>query len=184
MSPREYIKITKSFPIAAATAFQTLTPNPSNDTEPKDPFHFVHVSGAGATTSPGRFTSLFARVKGEAELALDDMQKANPSFRVSSVRPAFIDWTGHAELKPYLPDFGVVKTVFPYLFSPLMRLGARSFWSPTEPLGQFLTGMAMGRFESKLAGEGFETLSGGLAIVENAGFRRMMGLDSVTVKEL
>jgi hypothetical protein len=77
-----------------------------------------------------------------------------------------------------MPDLGIVKTAFPYIFSPLMKFAGKSLWSPTEPLGQFLTGMAMGRFDGKLAGDGIETLPGGMAVVENTAFRRLMGLDS------
>ncbi|OKL56451.1 hypothetical protein UA08_08219 [Talaromyces atroroseus] len=54
-----------------------------------EPFDFVYVSGSGATTTPGRFSALFARLKGEAEMALAGL-----------LRPAFIDVKEHSAIKP------------------------------------------------------------------------------------
>lgn len=172
---REYVTITKTFPLAAAKAFQSLPGKP----ETKDPFHFVYVSGDGATFTPGRLTPFFGRVKGEAELALAEMQKENPaSFRATTVRPAFVDWTGHEELKPYLPDLGAFKNITGSVMSPVMKYLANGKWSsPTEPLGRFMTGLAMGMWDGALDGEGVERLSGGLTVVSNTGIRRVVGLD-------
>jgi hypothetical protein len=172
---REYITITKTFPLAAAKAFQSL----SSKSETKEPFHFVYVSGDGSTFTPGRFTPFFGRVKGEAELALAEMQKANPSsLRATTVRPAFVDWTGHEEIKPFLPDLGLFKNAAATVLSPVAKHLARSKWSPTEPLGRFLTGMAMGMWDGALEGEGVEKLPGGFTVVDNPGIRRVMGLDA------
>ncbi len=173
---REYITITKTYPLAAAKAFQTL---PSK-TAANGPFHFVYVSGEGATFTPGLLTPFFGRIKGETELALAELQKSNPtSFRATSVRPGFVDWTGHEEIKPFLPDLGVLKNVTGSIFSPIAKYAARGSWSPTEPLGRFLTGMATGMWDGALDGEGVERLPGGSAIVGNKGLRRVMGLDAV-----
>ncbi|KAH6857005.1 hypothetical protein B0I37DRAFT_368988 [Chaetomium sp. MPI-CAGE-AT-0009] len=175
VSKEDYITITKTYPLAAAEAFQTL---PSK-TGSKDPFHFVYVSGDGATFTPGRLTPIFGRVKGEAELALAEMQKSNPSsLRASTVRPSFVDWNGHEEIKPFLPELGAFKTVVGGILSPMMKYVGKSKWSPTEPLGKFLTGMAMGMWDGALDGEGVQRLPGGFAVVENPGFRRVMGLDA------
>jgi hypothetical protein len=107
------------------------------------------------------------------------MEKANPStFRATTVRPAFIDFSGHGELKPFLPDMGVLKSVATSVFSPVAKHLARSLWSPTEPLGRFLTGMAMGMWDGALEGEGVEKLPGGFTVVANTGMRRIMGLDA------
>ena len=173
---REYITITKTYPLAAAKAFQTL---PSKSAA-NGPFHFVYVSGEGATFTPGLLTPFFGRIKGETELALAEVQKSNPtSFRATSVRPGFVDWTGHEEIKPFLPDLGVLKNVTGSIFSPIAKYAARGSWSPTEPLGRFLTGMATGMWDGALDGEGVERLPGGSAIVGNKGLRRVMGLDAV-----
>ncbi|KAJ4300656.1 hypothetical protein N0V88_003342 [Collariella sp. IMI 366227] len=51
------------------------------------------------------------KLEGEAEIALDELQKLNPStFRATTVRPGFVDWTNHQDLKPVLPELGWVKT--------------------------------------------------------------------------
>ncbi|KAK4031180.1 hypothetical protein C8A01DRAFT_21570 [Parachaetomium inaequale] len=176
VSKEDYITITKSYPLAAAQAFQSL---PSK-AETKEPFHFVYVSGDGATFTPGRLTPIFGRVKGETELALAEMQKSNPSsFRATTVRPGFVDWTGHEEIKPFLPDLGTFKNVAGSIMSPVMKYAAKSKWSPTEPLGRFLTGMATGLWDGALGGEGVERLPGGFTVVENTGVRRLIGLDAV-----
>ncbi|KAL2018374.1 hypothetical protein VTK56DRAFT_909 [Thermocarpiscus australiensis] len=177
VSKEEYIKITKAFPLAAATAFQSLPSDSPNDGS-RQPFNFVYVSGDGATFSPGPFTPFFGRVKGEAELKLAEMRESNPSFRASTVRPGFVDWTGHAEIKPVLPELGLIRTALGHAFTPIARYLARDRWSPTEPLGRFLTGMAMGKWDDVLEGEGVETLPGGFKVVENTGIRRVMGLDA------
>jgi hypothetical protein len=131
------------------------------------------------TFTPGRLTPLFARVKGEAELALAKMQQENPSsFRATTVRPGFVDWTGHDELKSFLPDFGAFKSITGSVMSPVTKYLANGKWSsPTEPLGRFMTGMAMGMWDGALDGEGVERLSSGLTVVENTGIRRVMGLN-------
>jgi hypothetical protein len=144
------------------------------------PFHFVYVSGDGATFAPNYFTPFFGRVKGETELALAELQKLNAStLRATTVRPGFVDWTGHAELKPYLPAIGAFKNVAGSIISPVFRYGLKSKWTPTEPLGRFLTGMATGMWDDALdGGEGVQRLPGGFTVVENSGLRRLIGLDS------
>ncbi|KAK3903390.1 hypothetical protein C8A05DRAFT_32889 [Staphylotrichum tortipilum] len=175
VSKEEYVTITKTYPLAAAKAFQSLPQNSKTE----EPFHFVYVSGEGATFTPGRLTPFFGKVKGEAELSLGEIQASNPaSFRATSVRPAFVDWTGHEEIKPFLPDFGLIKNVAGSVMSPIVRFAAGSSWSPTKPLGKFLTGMAMGMWDGALDGEGVERLPSGLAVVRNTGIRRVMGLDA------
>jgi hypothetical protein len=126
-------------------------------------------------------TPIFGRVKGETELALAEMQKSNPSsLRASTVRPAFVDWAGHEEIKPFLPEIGTLKSVAGSILSPMMKFVGKSKWSPTAPLGKFLTGMAMGMWNGALDGEGVEKLPGGFTVVNNPGFRRVMELDVAT----
>ncbi|KAL2133522.1 hypothetical protein VTI74DRAFT_2208 [Chaetomium olivicolor] len=174
VSKEEYIKITKTFPLVAAKAFQSLPYN----SDPQQPFHFVYVSGDGATFNPGRLTPFFGRIKGEAELALAEMQKANSAtFRATTVRPGFVDWTRHQELKRFLPELGWIKSIVGSTLSPIMNHAFRSFTTPTEPLGKFLTGMAMGTWDGDLDGDGVERLPGGFTVVGNTAMRRVMGLD-------
>ncbi|KAK8052233.1 nucleoside-diphosphate-sugar epimerase [Apiospora rasikravindrae] len=146
----EYIKITKTFALEAAKAFQDLAPSDS------EPFNFVYVSGAGATTDPGRFSSLFARVKGETELALAAMRNGKPHrFHALSMRPAGVDGSAHEAIRPYLPTPPLALRLMAPVLMPAMRNLTPRFHSPTEPMGRFLTELAMGRHAEQVrAAEG------------------------------
>ncbi|CAG7924875.1 unnamed protein product [Penicillium olsonii] len=171
VSKEQYEKITKDFTLAAAKAFSTIKP-------PSAPFRFIHVSGEGATQNPGRFSPIFARVKGETESLLGKLSEENPHFRVDSVRPAFVDSAEHQAIKPYLPSAGLAETVMKAgvaLIAPGIRCFYKSMHSPTQHLGPFLTDMAMGRYEAKLQGPGVFKLGGGF-VVENVGMRRILGI--------
>ncbi|KAJ5730627.1 uncharacterized protein N7483_005135 [Penicillium malachiteum] len=169
VNKEQYIKITKDYTMAAATAFSTLKPeNP--------PFRFIHVSGEGATQEPGRFSPIFARTKGEVETLLGELSEKNSnSFRADSVRPAFVDPAAHDAIKPYIPALGVIYKVSELLLGPGVRHLYKSMHSPTNHLGPFLTEMAMGRMDVKIEGTGSFKLGGGW-VVENKGMRRMLGL--------
>ncbi|KAJ4390881.1 hypothetical protein N0V93_004480 [Gnomoniopsis smithogilvyi] len=165
----EYVKITKDYALRAAEAFQTL----GSDTQP---FNFVYVSGDGTTHTPGRFTPIFGRVKGETELLLAAMRKANPSFHASAIRPAFIDAAAHDAIKPYLPVPGLAKAVLLPPFAAAARTFMRSKCSPTEPLARFMTDMAMGKLDARLQDANVEKV-GDFPILENSMFRELAGLD-------
>ncbi|ORY70448.1 putative nucleoside-diphosphate-sugar epimerase [Pseudomassariella vexata] len=167
----EYIKITKTYALEAAKAFQTLPPSP------RDPFNFVYISGSGATTEPGWFSMISARTKGETEAALAEMRRANPQLHASSVRPAFIDEWAHEAIKPYVPAKPLAYKFFLPFVGVGIRRGMVSLWSPTEPLGRFLVEMAMGRHQGSLtAGNDIQKI-GEFPILENTAFRRLAGLD-------
>ncbi len=170
---REYVEITKDFALAAAEAFQHFS------SDPTEPFNFVYVSGEGATFRPGPFTPIFGRVKGETELALAGLGEKNPLFRAVSVRPGFVDPAAHDAVQPYIPILGLARRVAGVALGPAIRTLAKGNWSPTQPLGVFLTDAALGRWDNnRLEGLGFQSLGGGTsALVENVGFRRLMGLD-------
>ncbi|KAI1340236.1 putative nucleoside-diphosphate-sugar epimerase [Xylariaceae sp. FL0016] len=170
VSKEEYVKITKDYALEASKAFQSLPP-------PNEPFHFVYVSGMGATTNPGAFSAIFARVKGETELALADMRRQNPLFRASSVRPAGVDATDHAAIQPYVPALPLARRIFNTPMLATMRLAFRQYVSPTEDLGRFLTEMAMGKPKIDASAKDVQMV-GEFPIVENAAFRRAMGLSS------
>lgn len=122
------------------------------------------------------FTPLFSRVKGETEIALSEMRKKNPLFHANTVRLGFIDPATHATIKPYIPNLPMLMTTIAVVLGPLIRVAAKGLWSPTQPVGDFLTGMAMGRWEDKFEGPGFQKL-GHFSVVQNVGFRRLMRLD-------
>ncbi|KAK7955958.1 nucleoside-diphosphate-sugar epimerase [Apiospora aurea] len=176
----DYINITKTFALEAAKAFQGLAPSDS-----KEPFNFVYVSGAGATTEPGRFSSLFARVKGETELALAAMRNNNnrnphQGFHALSMRPAGVDGSAHEAIRPYLPTPPLPLRLMAPVLLPAMRNLTPRFHSPTEPMGRFLTELAMGLHAEQVRGaegKGVQMV-GELPIVENAVFRKIAKLDS------
>ncbi|PNY26881.1 Uncharacterized protein TCAP_03188 [Tolypocladium capitatum] len=164
----EYVKITRDYAIAGAKALAALSPSEAR------PFRFVYVSGEGATQKPGRFSPLFARVKGETEQALADLTAELPTLQADTVRPSFVDALGHAAILPYVPGPGRARAVGVGVTGPIMRsLG----WmhSPTEVLGDFLTQMVMGKVDGKLEGKGSLKL-GPSWVVGNVGLRRVMGL--------
>jgi hypothetical protein len=178
---REYIKITKDFPLAAAAAFKTL-PASVGGASGMAGFNFVLVSGAGATFTPTRTTPLFGRVKGETELALAALRAASPSFLTSTVRPAYVDCSAHEAIRDkYVPKKSVLMAATETVLGPIVRNAFKNNHSPTEPLGRFLTDMAMGKWEAdpdKFHGEGVDTLEdkGGFPVVANTGIRRLMAL--------
>ncbi|KAH6867734.1 hypothetical protein B0T10DRAFT_419424 [Thelonectria olida] len=168
VTKEEYIKITKDFPLAAAKAF--------SDPSPKDEsFHFIYVSGGGATLTPGLFTAFYGRVKGEAETALSKLR--TPRFFVESVRPGGVDASNHAAIKPYIPNPGFAYHVMGAFLGPLMRRCLQWLHSPTEHLGPFLVGMAMGKYDRELeaGGEGITSLNGS-RVLDNWAFRRLYGI--------
>ncbi|POS74191.1 nucleoside-diphosphate-sugar epimerase [Diaporthe helianthi] len=177
VSKEEYVKITKDYALRAAEAFRTLG-------TPDRPFTFVYVSGEGATLTPGRFTPIFGRVKGETEKALAEMRAAaaagsSNSFLACAVRPAFVDAAQHGDIAAYVPATqGLAKTAMLAALSPPIRAFYKSAWSPTLPLGRFMTEVAMGRWEAQMqaGGLGVEKI-GEFPIVSNVGFRRLAGLD-------
>lgn len=158
--------------LRGAEAFQTLG---SADR----PFNFVYVSGEGTTHEPGRMTPIFGRVKGETEKALAEMRRANPSFHASTVRPSFVDCATHDAIKPYVPPIGAGRAAMLAVFAQPIRVLAKGRWSPTQPLGRFMTEVAMGRWDAQMAagGPAVEKI-GEFPIVGNAGFRRLAGLDA------
>ncbi|KAI1801802.1 putative nucleoside-diphosphate-sugar epimerase [Daldinia bambusicola] len=168
VSPEEYVKITKDYTLAASKAFLALSSE-------EKPFNFVYVSGLGATLQPGRFSPIFARVKGETELALAEMRKTNPPFHASSVRAGFVDSASHDAIKPYLPAKAPVIKATEMLLGLPIRYAAKSLWSPTQDLGRFLTEMATGRYKDQLKAKDIQ-MEGEFPILENSAFRRLSGL--------
>jgi nucleoside-diphosphate-sugar epimerase len=157
---REYIEITHDYPLAAAKAFSTF--------HPTTPFTFLYVSGEGATQSPGMFTPLYGRVKGQIETALLEFGKRNPMFKVYNVRPGGVDWTQHPEIHPFIPKQDLYKK----MFIPPMNLLYRSMMTPTREMGKVMTELAMSR------GEPLQGTDIGMEgrMVSNVALRRMAGL--------
>ncbi|CAG9942256.1 unnamed protein product [Clonostachys rosea f. rosea IK726] len=165
----EYVRITKTFALESAKTFQALPVN-------NEPFNFVYVSGNGATTKPTSRSVIFARVKGETELALAEMRKQNPSLHALSVRPAIVDSSAHNAIQPYVPEPSFPIKAARFVLSPIARTWFPSHTSPTEPLGRFLAEAAMGRHREHFKpGPGIEMI-GDFPILENSVFRKLAGL--------
>lgn len=107
------------------------------------------------------------------------MRKANPSFHASSIRPALVDAAQHDAIKPYIPALGLARSAMLAVAGPPVRAFAKGSWSPTLPLGRFMTEMAMGRWEGQMraGGPAIERL-GEFPILGNSAFRRLAGLDA------
>lgn len=187
----EYVRITKNYALAAAKSFATLRDEANSGTEAtntkaeqKEPFRFVYVSGEGATQNPGPFSALYARVKGETEQELADLSAQMPpgSLEVVSARPAFVDAAQHKAIAAYVPVLGLTRNAMTVVLGPPIRAFWKSFVSPTDALGRFLTDVAAGKVgDDKLEGRGAFRLGGDGSsssswVVENVGFRRVMGL--------
>lgn len=164
----DYVRITKDYTLAAAKSFATLSSE-------ERPFRFIYVSGEGATQNPGRFSPIFARVKGETEQALADLSASTPSLKADSVRPAYVDASSHEAIRPYIPDPGLLYKAGATALSGLIRAGLSGHHSPTPMLGAFLTELAAGKLDGKLPTSGaFEI--GKSWVVPNVALRKMMGL--------
>ncbi|KAI0508866.1 hypothetical protein F5B22DRAFT_378640 [Xylaria bambusicola] len=168
VSKEDYVKITKDYALAAGEAFSDLA-------RENEPFNFVYVSGHGATQEPGRFSAIFARVKGETEIALAELRKKHPFLHTSSARPAVVDASAHEAIQPYIPTRPLAyRMLAPVLLKPV-QVGLPSLHSPTQPLGRFLTEMAMGKHAVGPAQD--IAMIGELPIYENSAIRRLIGLD-------
>lgn len=170
LDSREYVKITKTFSLAAAKAFQTLTP------AGEGPFNFVYVSAGGATTNPGMFSQFFARVKGEVEVALADMRRENPAFHAVSVRPLAVDASAHDAIRPYIPTSPLATRAMMLVLGPPIRTVFTRYHSPTEHLGRVLTELALGRFDGRFVAGNDIQMIGEFPVLENTALRRFSGL--------
>ncbi|KAI1824039.1 hypothetical protein F4861DRAFT_279262 [Xylaria intraflava] len=167
VTKEEYVKITKDYALAASKAFQELA-------RENEPFNFVYISGQGATLEPGRFTAIFARTKGETEIALAAMRKQNPLMHASSIRPAMVDSSAHEAIKKYLPALPMAYRMLLPLVSTI-RVLSPGLHSPTLELGRFVTEMAMGKHQVTAPTSDISMI-GEFPILENTAFRRMAGM--------
>ncbi|KNG49269.1 hypothetical protein TW65_04250 [Stemphylium lycopersici] len=135
VAKEQYVEITHDYPLAAARAFSTIHPD--------SPFVFLYVSGEGATQSPGAFTPLYGRVKGQIESALLELGRKNPMMKTYNVRPGGVDWTNHPEIHPFIPKQALYKK----LMVPPMNLLYKSMMTPTREMGRVMTELAMSKGE-------------------------------------
>jgi hypothetical protein len=175
VNAEQYVKITKDYALSAAKAFTEI---PREGGDPPKPFRFVYVSGEGATQNPGRFSPIFARVKGETEAQLAEMTTKGDlvgKLQADTARPCAVDATGHEAITPYIPEpTWQIKLSQATLMGPIKLLYSQAH-APTPMLGNFLMRMAMGEMDAKMEGKGAFKL-GASWVVANVGIRRMMGL--------
>ena len=173
VNAEDYVKITKDYTMRAARAFSEI------EREENGPFRFVYVSGEGATQTPGRFTMLFGRVKGETETLLGELSnELQGKLQADTMRPCMVDAAAHQAIKPYIPDPGLMMRWTASALRPLTGTLMADLHSPTEFLGKGLLEMAMGRLDGQwpgMEGKGAFRLGGGW-VVENKALRAAMGL--------
>lgn len=114
------------------------------------------------------FTQIYARVKGQTELALFNLAKATPNLNVYNTRPGGVDWANRPEIHPFIPYQPMWKRAMP---APL-NVVYKSLMTPTRPMGRIMTELALLKGEP-LQGSGIE-MEG--TLVTNVAFRRMAGL--------
>ncbi|ETN38908.1 uncharacterized protein HMPREF1541_06950 [Cyphellophora europaea CBS 101466] len=172
-SDAEYTKITKEFPVAAAKAFASASATTTK------PFNFVYVSGEGATQTPGLFTALFGRVKGEAELALLALPKqreyGDGKLSVYCPRPGGIIHPDKAVMDAILAKRTLSMRVFIRAALPLYSTFAKEMLIQTPELGKVLVDMAL-REGGEPFEEGAKGIESGGRVVRNVAIRRMAGL--------
>ena len=179
VSKADYVKVTYDYPIAAAKAFASLATGDdgSGSGSGSGKLNFVYVSGEGVSHNPGRFTQLYSRVKGQAELALMGLAKEKEyegKLRMVMARPGGVDGTNQPEIwGPILERRGALYRAW---FKPMLvvvRATYKNMMSPTESLGRVLVELAMG--EAQVDGKGVEEFGEG-RVVSNIGLRRLGGL--------
>lgn len=136
----------------------------------------LHLTGEGATTTPGRFTPFFGRIKGRIEAGLQKLstEPSYASLKFYYLRPAGVDPKFHEEIHPWIPKLKPAgKAVgYPIAFT-LFRAVSPGLVSPTRELGRVLVELAMG--DGKPLGGGAGVEADGRTI-SNVGMRRLAGI--------
>jgi hypothetical protein len=126
------------------------------------------VSGEGATQTPGMFTPLFGRVKGQIEQTLFDFGKTNENFKLYNVRPAIVDWRHHPEIHPFIPSLPLYRRMGLAPFDMVWK----NMMTPTRPMGKVFTELALGKGEPL---EGKDVQMEG-RLLPNVVLRRLAGI--------
>ncbi|KAH8818560.1 hypothetical protein DL96DRAFT_1503731 [Flagelloscypha sp. PMI_526] len=156
--PKEtYIQITHDYPLTAARIFPSLLPPNS-----QNPFAFIHVSGASASSDPSVRTksmNLYAKTKSQAEHSLLQLTlpAPNPQLKVINVRPAYVDALS--------PSPTLTKSFVHKVVAPVLRTVSKDIVTPAGLLAGVLVDFAVGLGEG-IKGEGIE--DGGVTITNKA----------------
>lgn len=113
-------------------------------------------------------------------MSLSEMRIANPRLLADAVGPGFVDGKGHAAIQPYLQNQGLFIDGSRMLLRRPIEAAARWLHCPTEPLGRFLVGMALGKYEEELRRGDVDivTMNSGLRIIKNTAITQMMSTQS------
>lgn len=166
---REYIRVTKEYTLAAARAFRRIPQ------DRRKPFRFIYVTGEDATNQPETLRPFFARVNAETILTLAEMRLSSPMFHASTVRPGLLGQPRNDTSHGHLTLLGADAPATDKLLLPSIRASINRGWHPPEPLGGFLTAMAVGRLDGALLRLGVKKI-GRFPIVENTEIRQVMGI--------
>ena len=171
VSTEEYISITRDFAVAAAKAFGANPSKPEGQL-----LKFVFVSGEGATTTPGRFTPLFGRVKGETEktlLALNASAEC-PDLRVYSARPGGVDSGADPAVAAATTEKRAIGSrKFEPILMPIFRAVYWNMVSPTKELSKVLVEIASRNGDKYEDGPG---ISGEGRTLSNVALRKLAGI--------
>ena len=133
------------------------------------------LTGEGATTTPGRFTPFFGRVKGriEAELLALSTKPAYGTLKFYFLRPAGVDPKFQEEIHPWIPKLKPAgKAIgYPAAFAVLRTVNPGSI-SPTRELGRVLIELAVSEGKP-LSGAGVDAEG---RTISNFSMRRLVGL--------
>ncbi|KPI45759.1 uncharacterized protein AB675_700 [Cyphellophora attinorum] len=178
-SAAEYRRITYDFPLAAAKALAS-----ARSADAKSPLRFIYVSGEGVTHTPGMFTQMFAKVKGEAEkalLALPQQQAYSGRLDVLCPRPGGILSNDPKEIQKMLQTKTTSMKYFMKTVLPVYRALKPGMLIDREDLGRVLVEMALrevdGRDVVRYAGMKETSCEG--RVLQNVALRELGGLEKV-----
>ncbi|KAL2214431.1 hypothetical protein CC79DRAFT_1392288 [Sarocladium strictum] len=166
VTEEEYRKVTRDFTVEAAKAFAKM------GTE-AEPFRFVYITGEGATQTPGMFTTLYGKVKGETEAMLTEFAKEQPGIMVLAARVGGVDGAGHAEVKKYGPQRIFMHRAFEATMMGPMKMFYSKMHTPTAKLGDACTKLALGKLDDKIEGDDAIQLGARSWALRNWGLMRL-----------
>ncbi|KAF2455031.1 hypothetical protein BDY21DRAFT_350976 [Lineolata rhizophorae] len=173
MSEAEYVRMTRDYPVAAASAFAELN-KPGTGESAARPFTFVYVSADDADQA-GTSSALYRRVKGQAERDLLSLMDARPSLRVYNARAGAIIPDAGAWIADR-PMMAREKYFYFPVAAPVLKKVYPNIISPTGKLAEALVKLAIGDGESLGKEDGKNGLFNGGRTVGNKYLREMVGL--------
>lgn len=124
--------------------------------------------------TPGVFTPIFGRIKGQTEAALLKLSQDSQyrSLHPYSLRPAAVDPASQPEIQGFIPEIPTFRKIASTILRPFIRIAWPSMHSPTADLGRALINLALSD-GAPLPGDG---ISGEGRTISNSGMRRLAGI--------